>query len=68
MLSREKYGNDIPDRPPGSPDDDVADTIGIAVPLYCALHVVVSGRSLQSFGVMAPITTELRIVTELLPN
>ena len=68
MLSSEKYGKDTPVRPPGFPDDDVAETAGINVPPYISLTVVLSGVSLQSFGVMAPITTELRIVIVLLRN
>ena len=68
-MSREKYGNEIPVRPPGFPlSVDDADTRGTAVKLLAALNVFGSGVSLQSFCVIAPITTELRMVIELLPN
>ncbi len=67
MLSPEINGKDTPDRPPGSPADDVAETVGMAFWEYCALSVVVSGRSVQSC-VMSPIINELRMVIELLPN
>ena len=58
----------MPDRPPELPDDDVAEIPGTAFPPYISLTVVLSGVSLQSLGVMAPITTELRIVIVLLRN
>lgn len=68
MLSPEKYGNVTPTRPPGFPDDDVADILGMAFDAYWALSVVLSGISAQSFGVTAPRIIELRIIIELLAN
>lgn len=57
----------MPDRPPGSPSDDVAETVGTAVGAYIALSVVGSAISPQSLGVIAPTTNELRIYTKLSP-
>ncbi len=56
----------MPDRPPASPPDDVAETVGMAVGAYSVLSVVGSTTSPQSLGVIAPTTTELRIYTKLL--
>jgi hypothetical protein len=69
LLPLEKYGKDRPTRLPGSDNGiAVADMSGTALTLHTALSVVRSGTSPQSFGVIEPITIELRTIIELLPN
>lgn len=64
-LNREKVGKTMPDRPPGSVADDVAETAGKAASASRMLAELVSMISPQSAGVIEPTTTEFRMLTRL---
>lgn len=55
----------MPDRPPGSVADDVAETAGKAASASRMLAELVSMISPQSAGVIEPTTTEFRMLTRL---